>query len=81
MTERIIEIIREEASMTLSPDAVINEDTDLISDLHIDSLDMMLIIGDIETEYDIKIDNAQLAGIRTVNQIKAKINELQEAAE
>lgn len=81
MTERIIEIIREEASMTLSPDAVINEDTDLISGLHIDSLDMMLIIGDIEKEYGITIDNTQLVGIRTVSQIKAKIKELQGAAE
>jgi acyl carrier protein len=81
MTERIIEIIREEASMTLSPDAVINEDTDLISDLHIDSIDMVMIIGDIENEYGITIDNAQITGIRTVRQIQAKIKELQGTAE
>lgn len=81
MTERIIEIIREETSMTLPPDTVINGDTDLISELHIDSLDMVMIIGDIEREFNVTIDNTMISGIRNVDQIKAKILELQTGQE
>ena len=74
--EEIIKIIRDEASMTIEPDTEITSDTDLISDLHIDSLDMMLIIGDIEQKFDIVIDNTEIQNVRTVKDIANKISEM-----
>ncbi len=80
-TEKIIEIIKKEMDSIIDPDMEIATDMDLAADLHIDSLDMVLIIDDIEEEFGINIKTADMVGIRTIDDIQAKIKELQKSHE
>lgn len=75
-TEKIIEIIRREMGVFIDSSAEITPDTNLIRDLHVDSLDLVAIVDTIEEEFGIKIRNDDLTNIRTVNDIDRKINEL-----
>lgn len=75
-TEKIIEIIRREMGEFIDSDAEITAETNLIRDLHVDSLDLVAIVDTIEEEFDIKIKNDDMSNIRTVNDIDKKINEL-----
>lgn len=75
-TEKIIEIIRREMGEFIDSDTEITAETNLIRDLHVDSLDLVAIVDTIEEEFDIKIKNDDMSNIRTVNDIDKKINEL-----
>lgn len=77
-TEKIIEIIRNELDMFIPADAVITSDTDLIRDLHVDSLDLVVIIDTIEETFGVKINNDELTNIKTVRDIENKIHELEQ---
>ena len=61
----------------LDPDVEITPDMNLTSDLHVDSLDMVLIVDRIEEAFGIHIKTEDMSGIRTVNDIEKKILELQ----
>ena len=50
--EKIIEIIRSEMDTLLDPDVEITPDMNLTSDLHVDSLDMVLIVDRIEEAFE-----------------------------
>ena len=76
--EIITEIIKEEMSMELDPEMEIAPDMELAADLHIDSLNMVLIVGRIEEEFEVEIDYEEIVGIRTINDIDSKINELKQ---
>ena len=75
--DQIIAIIRDEIDVMIDGDVEINENTNLAIDLGVDSLDMALIVGRLEEEFDIKIANEDTIGIRTVKDIVAKVEELQ----
>ncbi len=75
--DQIIAIIRDEIDVMIDEDVEINENTNLAIDLGVDSLDMALIVGRLEEEFDIKIANEDTIGIRTVKDIVAKVEELQ----
>lgn len=77
--EKIIEIIKREMETFIDADTEITPDMNLTSDLHIDSLDMVLIVDSIEEEFGIHIKTEDMSGIRTVNDIEKKIQELQKA--
>lgn len=76
--EKITEIIRNvyEQDVANPVGIEIKPDMDLILDLNIDSLDMVLIISDIEEEFGISIENEDISGIRTIEDIEKKIMEL-----
>lgn len=46
---------------------------DFKKDLHLDSIDLFQIIMEIEDTFNIKIDNEQLLGIKTLNDAIEKI--------
>jgi acyl carrier protein len=74
--EKIIEIIKEELDSELDPAVEITSDMDLAADLHIDSLDKVLIVGDIEKEFGIVFSNDDLSNVRTIDDISEKIDEI-----
>ena len=74
--EKIIEIIKEELGSELDPDITITPDLDLSADLHVDSLDKVLIVGDIEKAFDIVFSNDDLSNVRTISDIVEKIDEI-----
>lgn len=74
--EKIIEIIKEELGSELDPDITITTDLDLAADLHVDSLDKVLIVGDIEKAFDIVFSNDDLSNVRTISDIVEKIDEI-----
>lgn len=73
MLERIIEIIREELSMSASE--VITESTVLREDLEADSLNMVEIIMALEDEFGIEFPEDDLDGIKTVADLEKYILE------
>ncbi len=47
----------------------INEDSRFIEDLGFNSYDIMCMLGDAETEFDITIDQEEIASCRTVGEL------------
>ncbi len=54
----------------------IGEDTDIRTDLHIDSVDVMDLLMVIEDEYDISIPINALAEVNTVGQLARAVSDL-----
>ena len=55
--EKIISIIKRVGEATIDPNLVITGDTDIVADLQFDSIDMVLIVGEIEEAFGISIEN------------------------
>ena len=79
ITEKVIDIIRTEMDTMIPADVEITPDMNLASDLRIDSLDMVLIVDDIEEAFGIHIKTEDMTGIRTIADIEEKIKLLQQA--
>ena len=47
----------------------VTEDARLVEDLNADSANLMMLIMDLETEFDIQVEDEVLAGIKTVGDI------------
>lgn len=73
MFEKIKEIIVDK--LNIDDDNFIDLDTDLLEDLNADSLDAVEIIMDIEDEFDITVDEANIENIRTISDIINYIEE------
>jgi acyl carrier protein len=54
----------------------INENQDFINDLGVDSLDMVEIVMDIEKEFGLKVEDKEIAEIKTVSDLIKKVDEL-----
>ena len=74
--EKIISIIKRVGEATIDPNLVITGDTDIVADLQFDSIDMVLIVGDIEEAFGISIENDMIQEIRTVNDLNEKVRQL-----
>ena len=74
--KQITEIIKNEMTVFVDKDTDLDADTDIVNDLHVDSLDKVLIIGKIEEEFGVSFDNDQVAGIRTIGDIDVLIGKL-----
>lgn len=74
--EKIISIIKRVGEATIDPNLVITGDTDIVADLQFDSIDMVLIVGEIEEAFDISIENDMIQEIRTVNDLNEKVRQL-----
>ena len=74
--EKIISIIKRVGEATIDPNLVITGDTDIVADLQFDSIDMVLIVGEIEEAFGISIENDMIQEIRTVNDLNEKVRQL-----
>ena len=74
--EKIISIIKRVGEATIDPNLVITGDTDIVADLQFDSVDMVLIVGEIEEAFGISIENDMIQEIRTVNDLNEKVRQL-----
>lgn len=74
--EKIISIIKRVGEATIDPNLVITGDTDIVADLQFDSIDMVLIVGEIEEAFGISIENDMIQEIRTVNNLNEKVRQL-----
>ena len=54
----------------------IREDTDLLSDLNLDSLQVMNLLLHVEDKFDISIPVSILAGVKTVKDLALQIEKL-----
>lgn len=74
--EKIISIIKRVGEATIDPNLVITGNTDIVADLQFDSIDMVLIVGEIEEAFGISIENDMIQEIRTVNDLNEKVRQL-----
>ena len=68
MLQDIIDVL---AQYTDVPAEEINESSDLIEDLELNSFDVITIVSDFEDQYGIQIPDDQIAEFRTVADIEA----------
>ena len=73
LEERIITVVQE----NLEKRQEIKLTSRLMEDLHVDSLDKMMIIGALEDEFFIAIDEEDFADVLTVNDIVERIKSRQ----
>ncbi len=66
MKEEIIKII---AGVAEVPEESINLKTNLIADLDLESLDLVTLISEIETKYQLEIPDKEIKKIQTVEDI------------
>ena len=64
--EKLKELIRDYSG---NSDLQISEDSSLINDLQLSSLDVISLIGIIEDNFDIEVDDENIAGIVTVKDV------------
>lgn len=70
MREEIIKDLKEIIfNVTGSDDIEVKEDSDLINDLGLSSLDLIAIIGEIEDHFNITIEDDDISSIRTAKDI------------
>lgn len=70
MREEIIKDLKEIIfNVTGSGDIEVKEDSDLINDLGLSSLDLIAIIGEIEDHFNITIEDDDISSIRTAKDI------------
>jgi acyl carrier protein len=71
--EKIIALLNDKLGYE---EAELGEDKDLVNDLGFDSLDMVEIIMGIEEKFGLKIEDSEVAGIKTVGDLIRKAEEL-----
>ena len=72
MKDKIIEILVEQLDLERDE---INETSNFVDDLEMDSLDMMELVIEMEKETGIKIENEKLVDIKTVSDLLSYIEE------
>ncbi len=70
--EKVKKIIRENIDFQ----GEIRSEDHLINDLHIDSFDMIMIVNALEDDFSILVEEEDLVGLITVNDIVQKLKEL-----
>ncbi len=66
MIEKLTEIIREHKG---GEDVVLTEDTVIIADLGLNSLDLINLVTDIEDEFDVEIPDRAIKMFKTVGDV------------
>ena len=66
MKKEVIKII---AGIAEVPEKNINENTNLLADLDLESLDLVTLISEIETKYELEIPDKEIKKIQTVGDI------------
>lgn len=71
--EQIIEIIENEMEEPLEDGKKISLDDNLFDDLHLDSLNTIVIVNEIEEKFNITLNTDELANIKTVRDIEEMV--------
>jgi acyl carrier protein len=71
--ERVLAVLREELMSFTGARVEIGEDTDLLGDLNLDSLQVMNLLPQIEDRFDISIPVSVLPDVRTVKDLATQI--------
>ncbi len=66
MKEEVIKIIADIAEV---PEESISENTNLLADLDLESLDLVTLVSEIETKYELEIPDKEIKKIQTVGDI------------
>ena len=74
MYEKICEIL---LNYVEEPDGGLTPDTRFVDDLHMSSLDIMTMIGDVEDEFDVEIETSELRSIYTLAELAEYLKTLQ----
>ena len=74
--EVIIQALIEILNPFVPPGQVVNEDTDLVADLGLDSLKVMKILESVEDRFDISIPLNVLPDVRTVKDFVLQIQKI-----
>ena len=75
MFEKLVEIICNYVDVDA---AAITEDSRFVEELGFTSFDFMTMLGELEDEFDIEIDQKEAANVRTVGEAIAYIEKLSE---
>lgn len=75
MFEKLVEIICNYVDVDA---AAITEDSRFVEELGFTSFDFMTMLGELEDEFDIEIDQKEVANVRTVGEAIAYIEKLSE---
>lgn len=75
MFEQLVEIICNYVDVEA---ANITEDSRFVEDLGFTSFDFMTMLGEIEDEFDVEIDQKEVANVRTVGEAIAYIEQVSE---
>lgn len=71
LVQDLAEVVRKGAK--LAPSLVILEDSHLVDDLGIDSLDLVGVFLKIQDHFDVEIDDDDIAGLKTIGQVAAYV--------
>jgi len=74
--QTILQTLIEELQPFVPEGQAVNEDTDLVADLGLDSLKVMKILESVEDRFDISIPLNVLPDVRTVNDFVIQIQNL-----
>ena len=74
--ETILQALNEILKPFIPPDREVNEDTDLVTDLGLDSLKVMKLLESVEDRFDIPIPLNVLPEVRTVKDFALQIQKL-----
>jgi acyl carrier protein len=74
--ETILQALNEILKPFVPPEREVNEDTDLVADLGLDSLKVMKILESVEDHFDISIPLNVLPDVRTVKDFALQIQKL-----
>jgi len=77
---QILAVLSAELASCTKGSVEIGEDTDLLSDLNLDSLQVMNLLLQIEDHFDISIPVSILAGVKTVKDLAQQIEKLGEGS-
>ena len=64
--DKVAELIVAQLPVTIEQ---VNPESKLVEDLGADSANVMILVFDLEREFDIQVDNDALAGVHTVDDI------------
>jgi acyl carrier protein len=74
--QTFLQALKEILKPFVPPGQVVNEDTDLVSDLGLDSLKVMKILESVEDRFDISIPLNVLPEVRTVKDFALQIQKI-----
>ncbi len=73
----MFEKLKEMITQYVEVEGEITKDSRFIEDLGFDSFNVMSLVGDIEDEFDIEVDEHDVADVRTIGDIMAYIEKKQ----
>lgn len=75
----MFEKLQEMILQYVQPEGELTEDSRFIEDMGFDSFSVMTLVGDIEDEFDIELDERAVAEVRTLGDMMKYIEKLQNA--